>query len=165
MKKWMDALTLSTSVQFSCSVVSDCSQPHGMQHARLLCPSPTPGAYSNSNTYSDASWWCHPTISSSVVPFSSHLQSFPASESFPVSQFFPSGGQRTGTPASASILLMNIQGWLPLGLMVWSAWCPRDSEESCPASQFENIISSALSLLYGPTLTSVHDYWKNRSFD
>ena len=98
------------SVQFSCSVVSDSLWPHGLQHARLPCPSPTPIVYSNSCPLSR---WCHPTISSSVVPFS-HLQSFPASGSFPMSQFFTSGGQSIG--ASASVLPMNIQNWFPLGL-------------------------------------------------
>ena len=99
------------SVQFRCSVMSDSLPPHGLQHARLSCPSPTPGAYSNSCPLSR---WCHPTISSSVVPFSSCLQSFPASGSFPVTQFFASGGQSIG--ASASVLPMNIQDWFPLGL-------------------------------------------------
>ena len=99
-----------TQVQFSCSVMSDSLWPHGQQHARLPCPSPTPRACSNSRP---SSWWCHPTISSSVVPFSSHLHSFPASGSFPVSQFFASGGQSIG--ASASVLPMNIQDWCPLG--------------------------------------------------
>jgi len=93
-------------VQFSHSVVSDSLQPHGMQHARLTCPSPTPGACSNS---CPSSWWCHPTISSSVIPFSSHLQSFPASGSFQMSQFFLSSGQSIGTSASASVHPMNIQ--------------------------------------------------------
>ena len=91
------------SNQFSCSVMSDSLQPHGLQHARPPCPSPSPGAYSNS---CPSSRWCHPTISSSVVPFSSCPQSFPASGSFPVSQFFASGGQRIG--ASASILTHSI---------------------------------------------------------
>ena len=101
------------SVQFSCSVVSDSLQPYWLQHARLPCPLPTFRAYSNSFS---SSWWCHPTISSSVVSFSSHLQSFPASRSFPMSQFFASSGQRVGASASASLLPMNIQGWFPLGL-------------------------------------------------
>ena len=100
------------SVQFSHSVVSDSLQPHGVQQARLPCPSPTLGAYSNS---CPSSWWCHPTISSSVIPFSSRLQSFPASGSFPVSQFVTSGGQSVGASASASVLPMNIQDWFPLG--------------------------------------------------
>ena len=94
------------SVQFSCSVVSDSLWPNGMQHARLLSPSPTPRVYSNSCPLSQ---WCHPTISSSVVPFSSCLQSFPASGSFQIRQFFPSGGQSIGVSASASVFPMNIQ--------------------------------------------------------
>ena len=98
--------TLFSSVQFSLSVVSDCLWPHGLQHARPCCPSTNSGACSNS---SPSSWWCHPTFSSSVVPFSSCLQSFPLSGSFPVSQFFASGGQSIGALASASVLPMNIQ--------------------------------------------------------
>ena len=101
------------TVQFSCSVVSDSLQLHGLQHTRFPCLSPIPGASSNSNP---SSQWCHPTISSSVVPFSSCLQSFPASGSFPMSQFFTSGGQSTGFSASASVLPMNIQNGFPLGL-------------------------------------------------
>ena len=94
------------SVQFNLSVVSDSLRPHGLQHARLPHPSPTPRVYSNS---CPSSRWCHPTISSSVIPFSSHLQSFPASGSFPMNQFFASGGQSIGVSASASLLPMNIQ--------------------------------------------------------
>ena len=111
---WFIAWPLS--VQFSRSVVSNTLQPHGLQHTRLPCPPPTPGACSNS---CPLSWWCHPTISSSVIPFSSHLQSFPTSESFPVSQFFPSSGQSIGISASASVLPMNIQVWFPLR---WTGW-------------------------------------------
>ena len=96
--------------------MSDSLWPHGLQHTRLPCPSPTPGAYSNSCPLSR---WCHPTISSSVIPFSSRLQSFLASGSFQMSQFFPSGGQSIGVSASASVLLMNIQDWPPLG---WTCW-------------------------------------------
>ena len=103
------------SVRFSHSDLSDSLQPHGVQHARLPCPSPTPGACLTC----PSSWWCHPTISSSVVPFSSCLQSFPASGSSPLSQFFTSGGQRFGVSASASALPMNIQEWCPLGLTSW----------------------------------------------
>ena len=99
--------------QFSCSVVSDSLQPHGLQHARPPCPSPTPRVYPNS---CPSSWRCHPTISSSVVPFSSYLQSFPASRSFPISQLFTSGGQSIGVSASTSVLPMNSQNWFPLGL-------------------------------------------------
>ena len=103
-------------VQFSRSVVSNSLQPHGLRHARLPCPSPTPGAYSNSCLLCQ---WYHPTISSSVVPFSSCLQSFPASGSFPMSQLIASGGQTIGVAASPSALSMNIQDWLPLGLTGW----------------------------------------------
>ena len=104
------------SSQFSHSVVPNSWWPHGLQHARLPCPSSTPRIYSNSCQLSQ---WCHPTISSSVVPFSSHLQSFPASGSFPLSQFFTSGGQSIGVSASASALPMHIQDWFTLG---WTGW-------------------------------------------
>ena len=104
-----------SSVQFSRSVVSNSLQPHGLQHARLPRPSPTPRAYSNS---SPLHWWCRPIISSSVIPFS-YLQSFPASGPFPISWFFTSGGQNIGVSASASVLPMNIQDWFPLG---WTGW-------------------------------------------
>ena len=97
---------------FSCSVMSNSWLPHGLQHAWLRCPSPTPGACSNSCLLSR---WCYPTISSSVIPFSSCLQSFPTSGSFQMSQFFASGGQSIGASASASVLPMNIQDWFPLG--------------------------------------------------
>ena len=150
------------SVQFSHSVVSDSLQPHGLQHSRLPCPSPTPRAYSNSCPLSQ---WCHPTISSSVVPFSSCPQSFPASGSFQMSQFFTSGGQRIGVSTSASVLPINIQGWFTLGLTVWVSLQSKDSQESSLTSQFKSINSLALSFLYSPTLTSIHDYWKNNSFD
>ena len=100
------------SVQFSRWVVSDSLQPHGLQHIRPPCPLPPPRPCSNS---CPSSWWCHPTISSSVVPFSSRLQSFPASWSFPRSQFFTLGGQSNGVSASASVLPMNIQHWFLLG--------------------------------------------------
>ena len=109
-KHWMN---LFSSVQFSCSVMSDSLRTHGLQHTRLPCPLPIPRAYSNSCPLSQ---WCHPTISSSVVPFSFCHQSFPASGSFPVSQFFISGGQIIGVSASTSVLPMNIQDWFPLGL-------------------------------------------------
>ena len=98
-----------SSVQFSCSVMSDSLRPHGRQRARPPCPSPPPGAHSNSCPLSR---WCHPTISSSVVPFSSRLQSLPPSESFPMSQFFASGGQSIGVSASTSVLPVNTQDCL-----------------------------------------------------
>ena len=101
----------ASSVQFSRSVLSDSLRPRGLQHSRLSCPSLTPGAYSNS---CPSSWWCHPTTSSSIVPFSSCLQSFPASGSFPVSQFFTSCGQSIWVSASASVHPMNIQDRFPL---------------------------------------------------
>ena len=134
----------------------------GLQHARLPCPSPTSRVYSNS---CPLSWWYHPTISSSVVPFSSSLRSFPASGSFLMSQVFTSGGQSIGVSASVSVLPVNIQGWLPLGLMHGSPCSPRDSQESSLAPQLKSISSSVLNLLYGPVLTSIHPYWKNHSFD
>ena len=104
------------SVTFSRSVESDSSQTYGLQHTRPPCPSPAPGACSNS---CPSSQWCHPAISSSVIRFSSRLQSFTASGSFPMRQLFASGGQRTGASASTSVLPMNIQDWFPLG---WTGW-------------------------------------------
>ena len=104
---------LSLLLLFSHSVVSNSLRPHGLQHARLPCPSPFPRVCSSS---CPLSWWCHPMISSSAIPFSSYLQSFPASGSFPMSQLFASGGQTIGTSALASVLPVNFQGWLPLGL-------------------------------------------------
>ena len=112
----------SGSVQFSHSIVADSLWPHGLDHTRLPCPSPTPGVYSNSCPLSQ---WCHPTISSSVDPFSSRLQSFPSSRSFPVSQFFTSGGQSIWVSASASVLPMNIQDLFPLG---WTGWISLQSK-------------------------------------
>ena len=117
--KWRQCLYLLRIVKFS-SVQSlsrvRLLQPHGLQHSRLPCPSPTPRACSNS---CPSSRWCHPTILSSVIPVSSHLQSFPASGPFPVSQCFTSGGQSIGVSASASVLPMNFQDWFPLGLTSW----------------------------------------------
>ena len=150
------------SVQFSCSVVSNSLRPHEPQHARLPCPSPIPGVHSNSCPWCQ---WCHPTILSSVVPFSSCPQSFPASGSFQRSQLFISGGQSIGVSASTSDVPVNTQDWSPLGWMVGSPCSPRDSQESSPTSQFKSIHFLALSLVYGPTLTSIHDHWKNHSFD
>ena len=131
-------------------VMSDSLRPHGLHHARLPCPSPSPGAGLNSCLLSQ---WCHPTISSSVVPFSSCLQSFSASGSFLMSWLFALSGQSIGTSALASVLPM-----------VWSPYSPRDSQESSPTPQFKSINASALNLLYGPILTSIHDYWRNHNF-
>ena len=107
---------LNYYIHFSCSVMSDFLWPHEPQHTRPPCPSPTPQGYSSSYP---SSRWCHPTISSSIIPFSSCLQSFPASGSFPMSRFFTSGGQSIGVSDSASILPMNIQDWFPLR---WTGW-------------------------------------------
>ena len=150
------------SDQISRSVVSDSLQPHESQHARPPCPSPTPRVHPAS---CPSSQWCHPVISSSVIPFSSFPQSLPASESFPMSQFFAWGGQSTGVSALASVLPKNTQDWSPLGLTGGSPCSPRDSQESSPTPQFKSINSSALSFLHSPTLTSVHDHWKNHSLD
>ena len=147
---------------FSLSVMSYSLQPHGLQHGRLPCPSLSPRACSNSCALS---WWCHPTISSSVVPFSSCLQSFPASGSFLKSLLFTTGGQNIGASASASVIPMNIQGWFPLGLTVLVSLEFKDSQESSPIPQFKGINSLVLNLLYSPVLTFIHDYWKNQTFD
>ena len=148
--------------QFSHSAVSDAQWPHGLQHIRLSCLSPTPGTYSNS---CPSSWLCHPTISSSVVPFYSHLQSFPTTGSFPMSQFFASGGQSIGVSALASVLPMNTQGWTPLG---WTSWISLQSKGLKSLLQHHNSKASILwhsVFLYSPTLTSIHDDWKNHSLD
>ena len=149
------------SVQFQSLVVSDSFRPQGLQHSRFPCPSPTPRACANS---CPSSRWCHPSISSSVIPFSSCPQSFPARGSLQMSQLFTWGGQIIGASASTSVLPMNIQDWFPLGLTGWISLRPRDSQESSPTPQFKTINSSALSLC-SPTLTSIHDHWKNHSFD
>ena len=114
--------TIIGSVQFNWSDVSDSLWLHRLQHTRPPCPSPTPRVYANSFPLS---WWCNPTLSSSVVPFSSQLQSFPASGSFQTSQFFASGGQSIGVSASGSVLPMNIQEWFPLG---WTGWISLQSK-------------------------------------
>ena len=147
-----------------CSVAKSCPtlQCRGLQHTKIARPSPSPGVRSNSCALSQ---WCHPTISSSVTPYSG-FQSLPVSGSFPMSWLFTSGSQNIGASASASIPPMNsipmndfLYDWL-----VWSSYCPRVSQESS-APQFKSINSSVLSLLYGPALTSLHDYWKNHSLN
>ena len=151
-----------SSVQLIRSVVFDSLWPHGLQYSRLPCPSPTPRASSDSCPLSR---WCHPTISFFVIPFSC-LQSFPASGSSQVNQLFTSVVQSIGVSASASVLPMNTWGWFPLGLTYLISLQSKGlSNESSPIPQFESISSSALSFLYSPTLTSIHDYWKNHSFD
>ena len=150
------------SVQFSHWVMFNSLQPHGLQHTRPPCPSATTGACSNSCPWSQ---WCHLTISSSVVPFSSRFQLFLASGSFPISQFFTSGGQSIGVSASTSVLPVNVQNWFPLG---WTGWISFQSKGL--SRIFSNITVQkhqffGTRLICGPTLTSVHDYWKNQSFD
>ena len=131
-----------SSVQFSRSVVSDSVRPHGLQHPRPPCLSPTPGVYSNS---CPSSQWCHPTISSSVIPFSSHLQHFPAPGSFPMSQFFASSGQIIGVSAFTSVLPVNIQDWSLLG---WIGWI--------------SLQSKGLSRVFSNTTVQKHQFFSTR---
>ena len=138
-RMWLDCSMSFSSVQFSCSVMSDSLQPHEPQPARSPCPSPTFGVYSNSCPLSR---WCHPTISFYVVPFSSRLQSFPASGSFQMSQFFESGGQSIGVSASALVLSMNIQDWFPLG---WTGWI--------------SLLSKGLSRVFSNTTFQKHQFF------
>ena len=135
---------------------------HESQHARTPCPSPAPGVHSNSRPLSQ---WCHPAISSSVVPFSSCPQSLPASESFLVSQLFTWGGQSTGVSALASFLPEKSQHWSP---SEWTGWISLQSKGLSRVfsnTTVQSINSLALSFLHSPTLTSVHDHWKNHSLD
>ena len=144
-----------SSVQFTHSVVSDSLQPHGLQYARLPCPSPTPKACSDS---CPSSRWCHPTISSSVIPFSSCLQSFPASGSFLVSQFFATGGQSFGVSASTSVLPMNIQDWFPLGLTGLISLHSKGLSGVFSNTTVQKHQFFGAQHFYNPTLTSIHDY-------
>ena len=132
---------IHTSVQFSCSVVSDSLRPCGPQHTRPPCPSPTPRVYTNS---CPSSWWCHPTISSSVIPFSSHLRFFPASGFF---QWISSSGQSFGVSASPSVLPMNIQDWFPLG---WTGWI--------------SLLSKGLSRVFSNTTVEKHQFFSTQLF-
>ena len=151
------------SVRFS-SVAQSCQtlQPHELQHTRPPCPSPTPKVYSDLCLLRR---WCHPTISSSVVPFSSCPQSFPAPGYFQMSQFFTSGGQSIGVSASTSVLLMSIQDWFPLGWTGWISLKSKGLSRVFLRPHFKSINSSVLSFLYSPTLTSIHDDRKNHSLD
>ena len=149
-----------SSVQFSCSVMSDSLRPHESQHARPPCPSPTPRVYLNSCPLSQ---WCHPAISSSVIPISSCLQSLPASESFPVSQLFAWGGQSIGVSASTSVLPMNTQvsfrmDWLDL-LAVQGTLKSLLQHHSSKASILR------CSAFFTVQLSSIYDHWKNHSLD
>ena len=151
-----------SSVHFSLSVMSDSLQPHGLQQGRPHCPSPTPRACSSS---CPSSQWCHPTISSSIVAFSSCLQSFPASGSFQMSQFFALRGQTIGTWASPSVLPMNIQDWFPLGLIAWISLQPKGLSRiiSNTTVQKHQFFGAQLSLWSN---YHIHNgYWKNHSFD
>ena len=144
--------------------MSDSLWPHGLQHARLPCPSPTPGACSN---LCPSNQWCHPTILSSVIPFSSCLQSCPASGSFLRSQFFTSGGWIIAVSASASVLPMNIQDWSPLG---WTGWISLQSKGlsrvfSNTTVQKHQFFGIQLSLWSNSHMSSIYGYWKNDSFD
>ena len=150
-----------SSVQFSCSVVSDSLWPHGPQHARSPCPSPTPGVYSNSCPLSQ---WCHPAISSSVIPFSCP-QSLPASGSFPTSQFFASGGQNIGVSASASVLPMNTQNWSPLGLTGWISLQSKGLSRVFFNTTVQKHQFFSAQLSSQSNSPSIHDHWKNHSLD
>ena len=151
-----------SSVQFSLSVMSDSLRPHELRHTRPPCLSPTPKVYSNS---CPSSRWCHPAISSSGIPFSSCPQSLPASGSFPMSQLFTWGGQSIGVSLQHHSFQWTPRTGLLLDGLVGSPWSSRDSQESSPAPQFKSINFSALSFLHSPTLTSIHDHWKNHSLD
>ena len=147
---------MDRSIQFSHSEVSDSLPPQGLQHTRLPnCPSPIPVAYSNS---CPSHLWCHPTISSSVIPFSSHFQSFPEPGSFPMSLFFASGGQSIRVSASASVLQMNIQDYFPLGLTDWISLQPKGLSRVFSNTTVQKHCSSMLSFLYSPTFISIHSY-------
>ena len=142
--------------QFSCSIVSNSLRLHGLQHSRLPCPSPTPGVHSDSCPLSR---WCHPAISSSVVPFSSCPQSLPASV------FSNESTLRMRWPKYWSFSWRTPRTDLLQNGLVGSPCSPRDSQESSPTPQFKSINSSVFSFLHSPTLTSIHDYWKNHSLD
>ena len=148
-KRWREVI--ADISQFSHSVVSDSLQPHEPQHARPSCPSPTLRVHSNSRPLSQ---WCHPTISSSVIPFSYCLQSFPASGSFPVSHLFTSGGQSIGVSASTSDLPMNTQDWSPLGWTGWISLQPKGLSRAYSTSHFKSINSAFFIVQH----TSIPDY-------
>ena len=150
-----------SSVQFSHSVVSDSLRSHEPQHTRPPCPLPTPRVHSNP---CPLSWWCHPTISSSIVLFSFCPQSFPTSGSFQMSQLFISRCQGIEVSASTSVLWTPRTDFLKDGLVGYPC-SQRDSQESSSTTQLKSINSSALSFLYTPTLTSIHDHWKKQSLD
>ena len=159
MGTWKPGEIKFSLVQFSRSVMSDSLRPHERQHARPPCPPPVPAVHPNS---CPSSQWCHPVISSSVVPFSSCPESLPVSGSFPMSQLFAWGGQSIGVSASAP---MNTQDWSP---SEWTGWISLQSKEhsSLPQHHSSKAINSlVLSFLHSSALTSIHDHWKNQSLD
>ena len=146
---------------FSChSVMCDTLRPHGLQHFSVHHQLPE-----LAHTQCSLSQWCRPIISSSVIPFSSCLQSFPISGYFPRSRFFTSSGQSIGASASPSVLPLNIEYWFPLGFTGWISLQSKGLSGVFSPPQCKSISSSVLSFIYSPTLTSIHDYWKNHSFD
>ena len=149
-------------VQFSHSLMSDSLWPHGLQHPMIPCPSPSTGACSNS---CPLNWWCHPTISASVVPFYSCLRSFSESGTFPMNWLFVSGGQSIGASASASDLPINTQDWFSLGLTALISFQSEGLSRVFPNTTVQKHQSFGGQPSYGPTLTSIHDYWKNHSLD
>ena len=155
---FLTLLDLCCSVRFSSLVLSDSLQLHGLEHG----PLPTLRAFSIS---CPSSQWCHPTISSSVVPSSSCLLSFLASGSFQMSQFFPSGGQSIGASASASVIPMNIQCWISLGLTALISLQNEELSRVFSNTTVQKHQFFSAQLLYSPTLTSIHDHWKNHSHD
>ena len=151
-----------SSVQFSCSVVSDSLRPHELQHVRPSCPSPTLGVHSNSRP---SSWWCHLAISSSVIPFSSCPQSLPASESFPISQLFAWGGQSTGVSALASFLPKKSQGWSP---SEWTGWISLQSKGLSRVFSNTTVQKHQFfgTQLFSQSNSHIHkNHWKNHSLD
>ena len=150
----------ASSVQFSHSVVSDSLKPHGLQHDRPPCPSPTPRVYPNTCPLSQ---WCHPTISSFVI--SSPAFNLSQHDSLLMSQFFMSCGQIIGVSASASVLPMNTQDWFPLGWTGWISMQGRGLSRVFSNTTVKSINALVLSFFYSPNLTSIHDYWKNHSLD
>ena len=161
---WRDAQyqSIFRAVRFNHSVVSDSLRPHEPQHTRPPCPSLTPRVHPNPCSLSQ---WCHPTISSSIVPFYSCLQSFPASGSFQMSQLFASGGLSIAVSTSTPVLPVNTLDWSLLGRTGWISLQSKGLSRVFPNSKFNNINSSALSFLYSLNLTSTHDHWKNHSLD
>ena len=155
-------LKVSSSVQLSRSVMSDSLRPHESQHARPPCPSPTPGVYPNS---CPSSWWCHPAISSSVIPFYSCPQTLPAWGSFPMSQLFAWGGQSIGVSASASALPMNTQDWSPLWWISWISLQSKGLSRVFSNTTVQKHQFFGAHLFHSPILTSIHDHRKNHSLD